>query len=219
MSNQDFEEIANQLKCPSGELGLRVANRMFESNGNMINKTIDRLELKDEDKVLEFGFGGGNHLSYMFNRNDSISYIGFEISQLMIDLAKQNNQDIIERYDVKFKYYESISQLNAYHNLVDHCFAVNTLCFCADPIKMLQEIFRVLKPNGSIALTYIREDFVTKLPFANTDVFYLHRTEWLIRVMTNIGYREVQQWHYMENIKSQSDEEVIRPFVILKGIK
>lgn len=219
MNNQDIKELANQIRCPSGELGIRVANQMFESNSNMINKTIDRLELKAKDRVLEFGFGNANHLTYMFSKMDSISYVGFEISKLMIDLANKNNQKIIEEHDVEFRFYNGIEQLVEYHNAFEHCFLVNTINFWTDPIKQLQNIFRVLKPNGNIALTYIREDFASKLPFAIENIFHLHRTEWLIRIMTNIGYRDVQQWHYMENIKNNRGEEVVRPFVILKGNK
>lgn len=219
MNNQDIKELANQLKCPSGELGIRVANRMFEANSNMINKTIDRLDLKEKDRVLEFGFGGGKHLSYMFNKIVSLKYVGFEISKLMIDLAERDNKEIIETHEVEFRFYDSIEQLVDYYNLFDHCFAVNTLYFWSDPIKKLQEIFKILKPNGNIALAYIREDFASEQAFALEDVFHFHRTEWLIRVMTNIGYRNVEQWHYMEHVKNKLGKEEVRPFVILKGNK
>lgn len=219
MDQKDYIDLANQLKCPDGDRGVIVANTMFVSNSNMIYKTIDRLDIQEGDKILEFGFGTAKHLSYLFSKAADILYEGIEISPLMVEIATELNQDFILKKRVTLNLSNDDYKLDYPDKYFDHCFAVNTIYFWSDPVKYLQEIFRVLKPNGNIALAYIREDFAQKQPFAVEDIFEFHKTERLIRVMTNIGYSNVEQWQYMENTIDKTGKKVVRPFVILKGNK
>ncbi|WP_010251797.1 class I SAM-dependent methyltransferase [Myroides injenensis] len=219
MDQKDYIDLANQLKCPNGDQGVVIANTMFVSNNNMIFKTIDRLDIQECDTVLEFGFGSGKHLQYLFSKAENILYEGIEASSLMIETASELNKDLVVNKKVSLKLADDSCKLDYPNKSFNHCFAVNTIYFWPDPVKYLQEIFRVLKPNGNIALAYIREDFAQKQPFAVDDIFEFHKTERLIRVITNIGYSNVEQWQYMENTIDKTGKKVVRPFVILKGNK
>lgn len=57
MEKPDPIEIAKMLGKPEGEFGIKVAEKMNESNGAMIQTAIDKLVLDDGDHVLEIGFG------------------------------------------------------------------------------------------------------------------------------------------------------------------
>lgn len=218
MSNLDLNEVANQLRCPSGEAGEELAEVMFKSNSNMIYKTIDRLQLYQKDAVLEIGFGSAKHLPYIFSVTKDIRYCGIEISTLMVEMAMKVKESM-EHEQIELKLAKELNTLPYGDKTFNHCFSVNTIYFWNDPVKYFTEIYRVLKPGGTIALSYIREDFAQQQPFAKEDVFHFHRTEWLIRIMTNIGYSHVERWQYIENTLDKLENKVIRPFVVLTGKK
>ncbi len=218
MSNLDLNEVANQLRCPSGEAGEELAEVMFKSNSNMIYKTVDRLQLYQKDAVLEIGFGSGKHLPYIFSSAPDIQYSGIEISALMLEMAVKV-KDSLPQEQIDLTLAQELNVLPYADKVFNHCFSVNTVYFWNDPVKYFTEIYRVLKPGGSIALSYIREDFAQQQPFAKEDVFHFYRTEWLIRIMTNIGYSHVERWQYIENTLDKLGNKVIRPFVVLRGKK
>ncbi|MDM1043786.1 class I SAM-dependent methyltransferase [Myroides sp. 1354] len=218
MNNLDLNEVANQLRCPSGQAGEELAEVMFKSNSNMIYKTVDRLQLYQEDTVLEIGFGSAKHLPYIFSAAQNLSYYGVEISALMLEMGAKVKESLSQE-KIELKLADELNTLSYPDKFFNHCFSVNTVYFWNDPVKYFTEIYRVLKPGGSIALSYIREDFAQQQPFATEDVFHFYRTEWLIRIMTNIGYSHVERWQYIENTLDKVGNKVIRPFVVLKGKK
>ncbi len=218
MNNQDFNEIAKQLKCPSGKKGEELAEVMFESNSNMIYKTIDRLQLNTNDTVLEIGFGNAKHLAYLLFQAKNLSYKGIEISDLMFEKANQIKSSLIES-DIELILTNETTVLPFEDKTIDSCFSVNTIYFWSDPIKYFTEIYRVLKPNSSVTISYIREDFLKKQPFVIEEIFAIYKTEWLIRIMTNIGYSNLERWQYMEETIDKLGNKVVRPFVVLKGKK
>jgi len=218
MSNLDLNEVANQLRCPSGQAGEELAEVMFKSNSNMIYKTVDRLQLGQNETVLEIGFGSAKHLPYLFSTNKSLQYYGIEISALMLEMAQQVKESLGQAH-IELTLSEELNTLPYADKFFNHCFTVNTIYFWNDPVKYFTEIYRILKPGGSIALSYIREDFAQEQPFAKEDVFHFYRTEWLIRIMTNVGYSHVERWQYIENTLDKVGNKVIRPFVVLRGKK
>ncbi|WP_430529919.1 class I SAM-dependent methyltransferase [Myroides sp. C20-1] len=214
----DLNDVANQLRCPSGQAGEELAEMMFKSNSNMIYKTVDRLQLDQKDAVLEIGFGSAKHLPYIFSAAKNIRYHGVEISPLMMEMAAKVKESL-EQEQIELTLTGELNSLPYSDKAFNHCFSVNTVYFWSDPVKYFTEIYRVLKPGGSIALSYIREDFAQEQPFAKEDVFHFYRTEWLIRILTNIGYSHVERWQYIENTFDKLGNKVIRPFVVLKGKK
>ncbi|WP_413511443.1 class I SAM-dependent methyltransferase [Myroides odoratus] len=218
MSNLDLNEVANQLRCPSGQVGEELAEVMFKSNSNMIYKTVDRLQLYQHDALLEIGFGSGKHLPYIFSAAQNLNYFGIEISELMLEMAMKV-KDSLDKEQIELTLTQELNTLPYPDKFFNHCFSVNTVYFWNDPVKYFTEIYRVLKPGGSIALSYIREDFAQQQPFAKEDIFHFYRTEWLIRIMTNIGYSQVERWQYIENTLDKLGNKVIRPFVVLRGKK
>ncbi|MGG5505403.1 class I SAM-dependent methyltransferase [Myroides sp. C6-3] len=218
MSMLDLNDVANQLRCPSGQAGEELAEMMFKSNSNMIYKTVDRLQLDQKDAVLEIGFGSAKHLPYIFSAAKNIRYHGVEISPLMMEMAAKVKESL-EQEQIELTLTGELNSLPYSDKAFNHCFSVNTVYFWSDPVKYFTEIYRVLKPGGSIALSYIREDFAQEQPFAKEDVFHFYRTEWLIRILTNIGYSHVERWQYIENTFDKLGNKVIRPFVVLKGKK
>lgn len=219
MEQLENSELAKQLRCPSGDVGVKVGNIMYSSNSNMIYKTIDRLNFKGGGHILELGFGNGHHLPYLFSKDKDILYDGVEISETMLKEASEFNNDLIKQRKVALSIGDDSGKLAFMDKTFDSCFSINTIYFWEEPSKYFQDIYRVLKSEGQLTLAYIQKDFALKQNFVTDDIFYFHKTEWLIRLMTNIGFYNIEQWQYMENTTNKLGQSVVRPFVVLKGTK
>lgn len=215
----DNNDLARQLRCPNGEDGVRVGNRMYASNSNMIYKTIDRLNIKAGMNILELGFGNGHHLPYLFSKDKSINYNGIELSEVMLNEASEFNAELVKQQKVTFSLGNDIGRMEFEDKSIDTFFSINTIYFWEEPNKYFQEIYRILRSEGQLTLSYIHKDFASKQAFATEDIFHFHKTEWLIRLLTNIGFYNIEQWQYMENTTNKLGQDVVRPFVILKATK
>lgn len=220
MEQFDKKELARQLRCPSGDLGLTLMTQMFELNSNMIYKTIDRLAIRNNENILEFGFASGKHFPYLFSKAAGLNYTGIEISELMHEQASQLSTSLSASSNIKLHLEkENTTRFEFEDGTFDACFSVNTIYFWDEPNKYLKEIYRLLHNNGVLALSFLRDDFVCMQSFYTEEVFRSHKVELLMRLMTNIGYRDVEQWVYNESIQDQNGGLIIRPFIVLKGIR
>ena len=61
-SEEELKEIAKQLSNPDASEGVKTGERMSHGNGQMIHRTIDLLDIKPNDFVLEIGPGNGGHI-------------------------------------------------------------------------------------------------------------------------------------------------------------
>src|SRR5690606_19320124 len=129
------------LRCPSGQYAKEVGENMFLSNGNMILKTIDSLDIKSNSSVLEIGFGNGKHLPYLFGKNQNLTYKGVDISEEMVKEATQNNINLINQKSAEFFAVKPDEKLSFGKARFDYCFTVNTIYFIENPIEYFQTIF------------------------------------------------------------------------------
>ncbi len=160
----DLKELAKQLGNPEGEIGIEVANMMNTTNIGMTKHAIESLNLYKNDVFLELGHGNCGHLSFLMEQAENLKYFGLEISELMQQEAINSNQNYIENNSARFELYNG-TEIPFDNESFDKIFTVNTLYFWQKPDLLLQEIKRVLKPNGIFALTFADKSFMEKLPF------------------------------------------------------
>jgi len=162
----DLKELAKQLGNPEGETGIEVANMMNVTNIGMTKHAIESLNLSTNDTVLELGHGNCGHLPFLMNQAENLKYFGLEISELMQKEALKSHQNYIENNSAEFELYNG-TEIPFNEESFDKIFTVNTLYFWQNPDLLLNEISRVLKPNGILALTFADKSFMEKLPFTN----------------------------------------------------
>lgn len=179
----ELKEIENQLKCPSGDFGLTVAQNMNKSNVGMTQNSIKALDIHEQDSILELGPGNGNHVSKIMEVAPNLSYVGLDISETMINEAKTINNSLIENYSVQFKHYDE-GLLPFSDESFDKIFTVNTLYFWEAPVFMLNELYRVLKINGLFVISFAQKDFLEKLPYVGEkfNLFSMNDFEELIEL-------------------------------------
>jgi len=171
-----MSELTEQLRCPNGEKGIEVSIMMNKTNRTMIEHSINCLDLKDNDHVLEIGHGNAGHIDRLLSKKDTLRYSGVDISPLMIAEAERINREFIEMGVVEFRHYEG-DNIPYDNNYFDVAFSVNTIYFWKYPNVFLCEIFRVLKDNGRFVLTFADADFMRTLPYVEEPTFKLYTSE------------------------------------------
>ena len=115
------------------------------------SKLIDELDPKDNEIILEFGFGTGQNIILAHERNEKSKLIGVDIDPKVRKIAeykiKKLGIDItLDLYDGKTFQYADNSFDKVFSSLVFHQLDKETKLSC------LKEIHRVLKPNGQLTI-------------------------------------------------------------------
>tara|TARA_B110000046_G_scaffold173759_1_gene196728 strand:+ start:76271 stop:76942 length:672 start_codon:yes stop_codon:yes gene_type:complete len=216
LTNEQLLELETQLSCPSGENGLAVGKQMDESNRSMTDSAIAALQLKANQQVLEIGHGLGGHIQHLFKTHENIRYFGVEISSTMQFEASNLHKTLVQENVAQFDCYDGIT-LPYPANSFNRIFTVNTLYFWKNPIAFLEEIKRVLAPNGSIVICFATKDFMEKLPFVN-ERFKLYNTNDVLKLIESSGntHLAIEIEKQVEKVKNKSGDWVEREYVNLK---
>ena len=206
----DLKELAKQLGNPEGETGIEVANMMNATNIGMTKHVIESLNLDKNDVVLELGHGNCGHLSFLMEQAENLKYFGLEISELMQQEAIKSNPNYLENNSADFRLYNG-TKIPFNDESFDKIFTVNTLYFWQNPDLLLNEIYRVLKPNGIFALTFADKSFMEKLPFTNFG-FNLYSLKDAEELLEKNRFKILNSISQTEQVFSKTNEMVNRTF-------
>jgi ubiquinone/menaquinone biosynthesis C-methylase UbiE len=138
---------------PKGILGRLGGIIMARMNQKCAAWVIDLLDIQPNDRVLEVGFGPGVGIQ-LLARSASAGYVaGVDYSEEMIDQAISRNVKAIESGLVDLRH-GSVERLPFEDNTFDKALAINSMQVWPDAVAGLQEIRRVIKTGGRIALGF-----------------------------------------------------------------
>jgi len=213
-TNPDMEELAAQLRCPSGDRGLVIAQNMDFTNANVIDRAIESLGLEQNDRVLEIGPGNASHVWKVLDKASGIVYDGVDISELMIEEARRINMDAAHVY---FRLVDG-AQLPYDDGKFHKIFTTNTIYFWADPEAYAKEIFRVLKVGGLLSIGFIPKRIMEHIPFSKHG-FTLYEENAVTNLLETTGFEIVGQHTEKEFVTGSHGEQIEREFVITTGRK
>ncbi|KAF2507932.1 class I SAM-dependent methyltransferase [Flavobacterium zhairuonense] len=213
MKQEELQAIASQLKHPSGEKGIEMANMMNETNINMTKHSILNLNISNENRILELGHGNAGHVEFLFEQAEKLKYYGLEMSELMFQEARQINRNFVSQKQAFFSLYDG-NAIPFEDGLFDKIFTVNTIYFWQKPEELLSEIYRVLKSNGNFCITFAQEDFMKQLPFTQFE-FELYNTEKAQKLIEKTAFKIVYIESQTEQVKSKTGELADRVFTTI----
>lgn len=213
-SEIELQEIESQLRCPSGQKGVEIGEMMNETNIGMTLETIKNLNIQDKSNVLEIGHGNCGHLTKLLNQAKNITYYGLEISETMCEESKKNNSKLTKTNKIDFRLYDGNS-IPFPDNSFDRIMTVNTLYFWENPVKFLNEICRVLKPEGIFILTFAHKKFMKTLPFVKQK-FRLYDNEDIQKLVENVAIKLTEITEKSETVKSKTGILVERKYSMVK---
>ena len=109
------DEVARQLRQPTGEGGVFIGTQMNKSNKLMYEMTIPFLRLQEGDAVLEIGPGNGYFIPLLFEQEPGIRYTGVDLSETMVAEAVLNNAARIHSGLVTIYQDRKSTRLNSSH--------------------------------------------------------------------------------------------------------
>jgi SAM-dependent methyltransferase len=211
MDEKKIKELAHQLRQPNGVKGIEVADLMNETNKKMTFHSINHLNLIDNDNILELGHGNCGHLSKLLQLRKNLTYYGLETSDLMVKEAVRINEAYINRNQAFYHLYNGI-KIPFSDNFFDKAFTVNTIYFWAEPELLISELYRILKPNGILNITFAQKDFMEQLSFSQFG-FSLYDNEKIKQLIATSAFSIKKIETETETIKSKTGDFVDREFV------
>ena len=159
-------ELGRQLMKPSGEIGKKVGENMNIANNAIYDLACTMIDFKDNERILEIGFGNGNFFPKYFKINPKIKVFGVDYSDTLYSEATSRNQKYINNNQLSLKCENSIktSFESDYFNTI---ITINTIHFWNPIDKQIAEIRRILKRGGHLLIGFSPRSIMENLPFTN----------------------------------------------------
>ncbi|HYZ99268.1 MAG TPA: class I SAM-dependent methyltransferase [Acidimicrobiales bacterium] len=145
--------VISQFRNPRG-LGGHVTGWIMGHRPSNVQRNrwvVSLLDLSPTDRILEVGFGPGVALRELARLAPHGYVCGIDRSEVMVRQARRRNAAAVRAgvLDIRAGTAEDVPQFD---RPFDRVMAVNSLGFWQDPEKRLEELRKVLRPGGLIAI-------------------------------------------------------------------
>ena len=150
-----INRIRAQFGRPTGLPG-RIAGAIMAhraSNRRRNAWAVSLLDVRRDDRVLEVGFGPGVAIKELSARAPEGYVCGLDHSAVMVRQAARRNAKAVRRGQVDLRL-DSVDQLPDFDGPFDKVLAVNVALFWDRPVGLLENLRRVLRTGGRIALAF-----------------------------------------------------------------
>ncbi|MBT9446135.1 MAG: methyltransferase domain-containing protein [Hyphomonadaceae bacterium] len=141
--------IAEQARCAEGPLGRFIAFVMARETWGHNLRAIEALDIRPGESVLDVGCGPGRSLAELARRAQGGRIVGADPSKLMAKVATRRVRKSQAEIVVA-----SAAALPFEDGAFDKALCVHVIYFWNDLPAAFQEIARVLKPGGRLALLF-----------------------------------------------------------------
>lgn len=146
--------LVRQFHRPRGLLGRAAGWIMATRRSNLERNrwTVDLLDVRPGDRVLELGPGPGVTLGLLLERAGPGKVTAVDHSPLMVEACRRRHRGPVEagRLELRLAAFPGMPA----DAVFDRIIAVNALQFDAMSVDALREIGRHLAPGGHIAVTF-----------------------------------------------------------------
>ncbi|WP_312078631.1 class I SAM-dependent methyltransferase [Chryseobacterium sp.] len=215
MEEKDLKILAKNLANPEGETGIKVGEMMNATNIGMTLESIKTLLVEDDEHILEIGHGNAADVKSLLHLAQNLKYTGIDISETMNSEAKRLNENF--KSQAEFILYEG-KKLPFEDKVFDKIFTVNTVYFWENPKEYLNEIYRVLKDNGTFVLTFAQRDFMETLPFTLYD-FKLYNSDEMQEIVSESYFKRMKISEKEEQVQSKAGTETVTRLYTVLTIK
>ncbi|WP_415813165.1 class I SAM-dependent methyltransferase [Mesobacillus thioparans] len=178
--------IDNQYRTPKGLIGTVIGEKMVKQHKPETLWTIELLNIKQGESVLELGCGAGYAMKLILEQDESNSVIGLDLSPTVIRSAKMRNKKAFIEEKADF-IQGNVKSLPFEDGQFDKVFSIHTIYFWDELSTTVSEIYRVLQPGG---------DFILTLCDGKNDIIWegirSMINEQLIPIMKNQGFSGVE---------------------------
>jgi ubiquinone/menaquinone biosynthesis C-methylase UbiE len=184
--------LAGQFRKPSGFFGRLVSTKMERFNKAPYDWVRKEAVVAPNYRVLEIGFGPGYGILEVAKliSHGAGCVCGIDFSKSMYKKASKRHRSLIEKKKVRLEWGDA-AQMPFEDNFFDLVFAVNVTYFWPRPKEQLMEVFRVLRPSGTVCIYFTNNESLQELPMTRTGVFHFHERRDLTKAFDESGFIEV----------------------------
>lgn len=184
------QQMAAQLRRPSGEAGVQTGEWMNRGNVHMNITALEMVNAAANDTILEIGMGNGFFVKDILQKDPSVKYTGCDFSDVMVTEAERLNAAWISNGQAKF-ICADVSNMPFDDGSFNKIFTVNTIYFWEDAIAILAELKRVLKKDGTLIISLRPKHLMQNYPFTKYG-FTLFAKADVVQLLEANGFTIVQ---------------------------
>ncbi|MDN4525116.1 class I SAM-dependent methyltransferase [Fictibacillus fluitans] len=146
------EFIDLQYQSPKGLVGFYFGEKMVLQHQPETIWTIDLLKLRKEERVLEIGCGAGYAMKTILTQPAVKLVVGLDLSKSMLRSAKLRNRSAVRKGTANLLL-GNVSNIPLGNDSFTKVFSIHSIYFWDINPQTISEIYRVLKPNGTVTIT------------------------------------------------------------------
>jgi ubiquinone/menaquinone biosynthesis C-methylase UbiE len=164
-----------------------------------IQATVNRLMINPQDRILDLGCGTGTLIQHLFQLVPNAAIVGLDISSEMLTVARQKLPESVELH------LGDVGQLPFPNESFNTIISTSAFHYIRNPVQAIQEMKRVLKPDGCLIITDWCNDFLTcrildvALHCINRAHFHTYTVHELQTLLKHEGFSEVGIERYKIN--------------------
>jgi cyclopropane fatty-acyl-phospholipid synthase-like methyltransferase len=190
--------FAFQFKKPTGLFGLFSSNIMVKNNRKNYDRLINDLDVQQNDKLLEIGYGPGIGLHMIAERCSTCTIHGIDFSKLMYKRARKYNKQFIEDGRMQLQYGDFLTT-PVIQNDYDKIFCLNVVYFWNELNTPFKKVFSLLNNGGSFHIYMADKNTLIKMKTPDS-VFNKYSVEQVEEALKEAGFAVVEHteergWH------------------------
>ncbi|MFN8374444.1 MAG: class I SAM-dependent methyltransferase [Anaerolineae bacterium] len=146
--------LDGQYRQPTGLIGRWIGAQMARQHQPENQWTVELLDIQPTDTLLEVGFGPGFAIAKAAERAQQGVVAGVDFSQAMVKAARRRCAAALRAGRVDLRLGDA-ARLPFADNSFDKAFSIHSIYFWKEPARALQEMHRVLKPEGMVIFTIL----------------------------------------------------------------
>lgn len=196
MNEHDLQELARQLRRPSGEMGAKVAEHLLSSNAALTKKVLAHLQVQRGHHVFEIGPGNGGLSQELVK---SLGPDGWYIAvEHALDMVHATAESLADVAPCPIEVIEGdVLEVDLQADRFDRAFAVNVLYFVDDIPELFGRLFRALKPGGRLCLGIRSAPRLRQMPVAQYEFRIRPLDEYFV-ALHQAGFSNIQG-HFMDD--------------------
>jgi len=181
--------IGNQFKKPTGFWGKIISFMMKKGNRYAYEKIIKCLEIKQNEKILEIGYGHGIGIDKISSDFDCF-ITGIDFSELMYTEAQKRNKKHIGNRKVELYFGDFLNSQLELKNY-DKVFCINVVYFWDNLENPFLKIKTGLKEGGTFCMYMAHRDDLKKLKFTIDEIFNKYTIEQVVSTLESLGFKDI----------------------------
>jgi ubiquinone/menaquinone biosynthesis C-methylase UbiE len=187
--------LMDQFRRPTGRRGRFVAALMNRGHKPLTLWGLTHVNIEPDYVILDVGCGGGKTVNRLAQKAPLGKVFGIDYSADMVEYSKKVNKKLIAEDRVEIVE-GSVEKMGFSDDFFDLITAIETYYFWPSFSDAVQEIRRVLKPDGKLLIVNeMVKDGVYDVKYAKTIKqahVHLLPMEEIRTIMQNVGFEDVQ---------------------------